>query len=73
MLLLFTVLVTTPEPVSSQPPTPSSQCPSARCSKNATCVPQSSGSPRCVCVDGFVGDGYICVGEYNRGVSLMRL
>lgn len=46
-------------------PSPSDQneCYSLRCDVNAQCL-LNAGSPSCLCVEGFTGDGHLCVGEY---------
>lgn len=37
-------------------------CDSLRCDMNAQCL-LNGGSPGCSCVEGFTGDGLLCVGE----------
>ena len=31
------------------------------CGQNAICLADQNGQPKCTCVSGFTGDGYICV------------
>lgn len=40
-----------------------SVCSSLRCGVNAQCLLQAN-SPTCLCVEGFTGDGQLCMGEY---------
>ena len=44
-------------------PTPGGPCLVAGCSDFSTCVLQSSDVIQCSCNEGFIGDGYRCVGE----------
>lgn len=46
-------------------PSPSDQneCYSLRCDVNAQCL-HHAGSLTCLCLEGFTGDGQLCVGEY---------
>lgn len=46
-------------------PSPSDQneCYSLRCDVNAQCL-LNAGSPTCLCLEGFTGDGQLCVGKY---------
>lgn len=39
------------------------ECYSLRCDVNAQCL-LTAGSPTCICLEGFTGDGQVCVGEY---------
>ncbi len=52
-------------------PSPSDQteCYSTRCDVNAQCE-QTAGSPTCVCLEGFTGDGRLCAGEYLSSCTM---
>lgn len=39
-------------------------CDSLRCDVNAQCL-LNGGAPGCACLEGFTGDGLMCVGEYS--------
>uniref|UniRef100_A0A672ZF71 Epidermal growth factor n=1 Tax=Sphaeramia orbicularis TaxID=375764 RepID=A0A672ZF71_9TELE len=39
------------------------ECYSLHCNVNAQCL-LNAGSPACLCLEGFTGDGQLCVGEY---------
>uniref|UniRef100_A0A8C5HL45 Epidermal growth factor n=1 Tax=Gouania willdenowi TaxID=441366 RepID=A0A8C5HL45_GOUWI len=43
------------------------ECDSLGCDVSARCV-LDAGTPRCVCLEGFTGDGWSCVGEYRPSV-----
>uniref|UniRef100_A0A665VMP8 Epidermal growth factor n=1 Tax=Echeneis naucrates TaxID=173247 RepID=A0A665VMP8_ECHNA len=44
------------------------ECYSLRCDVNAHCL-LHAGSPACLCLEGFTGDGQLCVGEYCTNLS----
>ncbi|KAI3351475.1 hypothetical protein L3Q82_020324 [Scortum barcoo] len=45
------------------------ECHSLRCDVNAQCL-LNAGSPTCVCLEGFTGDGQLCEGEYLCSCTL---
>ena len=42
------------------------------CSPNADCVKDKPNQSHCACVEGFEGDGQICVGKFQMIVLILK-